>query len=153
MVTCEDGGAERRKDGDGDGDGDGDEDGDVLDLMDDDGNEGDENLKQIRTDNGTEFRNQDLECFCDEKGISQNFSSPYTPEQNGVAERKNRTLIEAARTMLNGSVLSKHFRTEAMMNERPLTNTPTAKKAKLEPMGIKEGLILNPEALCLDVDL
>ncbi|GKB86331.1 retrovirus-related pol polyprotein from transposon TNT 1-94 [Tanacetum coccineum] len=49
-------------------------------------------------------RNNILVNFCDEKGISQNFSSPYTPEQNGVAERKNRTLIEAARTMLSGSV-------------------------------------------------
>ncbi|GJW80330.1 retrovirus-related pol polyprotein from transposon TNT 1-94 [Tanacetum coccineum] len=48
------------------------------------------------------------------QGISQNFSSPYTPEQNGVAERKNRTLIEAARTILNGSVLSKHFWTDAV---------------------------------------
>ncbi|GKD95339.1 retrovirus-related pol polyprotein from transposon TNT 1-94, partial [Tanacetum coccineum] len=38
--------------------------------------------------------------FYDEKGISYNFSSPCTPEQNGVAERRNRTLIEAARTML-----------------------------------------------------
>ncbi|GJT68744.1 retrovirus-related pol polyprotein from transposon TNT 1-94 [Tanacetum coccineum] len=47
------------------------------------------------------------------EGISHNFSSPYTPEQNGVAKRKNRTLIEAARTMLNGSVLSKHFWTKA----------------------------------------
>ncbi|GKD53195.1 retrovirus-related pol polyprotein from transposon TNT 1-94 [Tanacetum coccineum] len=45
----------------------------------------------------------------DEKEISHNFSSPYTPEQNGVAEKKNRTLIKAARTMLNRSVLSKHF--------------------------------------------
>ncbi|GKB81463.1 retrovirus-related pol polyprotein from transposon TNT 1-94 [Tanacetum coccineum] len=46
--------------------------------------------------------------------ISQNLSSPYTPEQNGVAERRNITLIEAARTMLNGSVLSKHFWTDAV---------------------------------------
>ncbi|GJV52670.1 retrovirus-related pol polyprotein from transposon TNT 1-94 [Tanacetum coccineum] len=67
-----------------------------------------------RTDNGTVFRNIELESFCDEKGISQNFSSPYTPKQNGVVGRKNRTLIEAARTMLNGSVLSKHFGTEAV---------------------------------------
>ncbi|GKD66201.1 retrovirus-related pol polyprotein from transposon TNT 1-94 [Tanacetum coccineum] len=44
-------------------------------------------------------RNNILINFCDEKGISQNFSSSYTPEQSGVAERKNRTLIEAARTM------------------------------------------------------
>ncbi|GJU21939.1 retrovirus-related pol polyprotein from transposon TNT 1-94 [Tanacetum coccineum] len=48
------------------------------------------------------------------EGISQNFSSPYTPEQNGVVKRKNRTLIEAARTMLNKSVLSKHFWTKAV---------------------------------------
>ncbi|GJW16172.1 retrovirus-related pol polyprotein from transposon TNT 1-94 [Tanacetum coccineum] len=46
--------------------------------------------------------------------ISQNFSSPYTPEQNGVAEKKNRTLIKSARIMLNGSVLSKHFWTEVV---------------------------------------
>ncbi|GJR70171.1 retrovirus-related pol polyprotein from transposon TNT 1-94 [Tanacetum coccineum] len=66
-------------------------------------NQNDIKVKQLRTDNGTEFRNSILVNFCDEKGISQNFSSPYTPEQNGVAERKNRTLIEAARTMLSGS--------------------------------------------------
>ncbi|GKC59297.1 retrovirus-related pol polyprotein from transposon TNT 1-94 [Tanacetum coccineum] len=47
-------------------------------------------------------RNHKLEEFCDEKGISQNFSSPCTPKQNGVAERRNRTLIEAARTMVDG---------------------------------------------------
>ncbi|GJU87077.1 retrovirus-related pol polyprotein from transposon TNT 1-94 [Tanacetum coccineum] len=67
-----------------------------------------------RTDNRTEFRNHELENFCDEKGISQNLSSPYTPKQNGVAEKRNRTLIEAARTMLNGLVLSKHLWTDAV---------------------------------------
>nr|GEU56172.1 retrovirus-related Pol polyprotein from transposon TNT 1-94 [Tanacetum cinerariifolium] len=77
-------------------------------------NQNDVKVKQIRTDNGTEFRKHKLESFCDEKEISQNFSSPYTSEQNGVAKRKNKTLIEAARTMLNGSVLSKHFWTEAV---------------------------------------
>ncbi|GKC71764.1 retrovirus-related pol polyprotein from transposon TNT 1-94 [Tanacetum coccineum] len=49
-----------------------------------------------------------------EIGISHNFSSPYTPKQNGVADRKDITLIEATRTMLNESVLSKHFWTEAV---------------------------------------
>nr|GEU81437.1 retrovirus-related Pol polyprotein from transposon TNT 1-94 [Tanacetum cinerariifolium] len=77
-------------------------------------NQNDMKVKQISTDNRTEFRNHKLESFCDEKGISQNFSSPYTPEQNGVAKRKNRTLIEATRIMLNGSVLSKHLWTEAV---------------------------------------
>nr|GEU92394.1 retrovirus-related Pol polyprotein from transposon TNT 1-94 [Tanacetum cinerariifolium] len=77
-------------------------------------NQNDVKVNQIRSDNGTEFRNHELESYCDEKGISQNFSSPYTPKQNGVAKRKNKTLIEAARTMLNGSVLSKHFWTDAV---------------------------------------
>ncbi|GJY48125.1 retrovirus-related pol polyprotein from transposon TNT 1-94 [Tanacetum coccineum] len=77
-------------------------------------NQNDVKVKQIRTDNRIEFGNSELESFCDEKGISQNFSSPYTPEQNGVVEKKNRTLIEAARTMLSGPILSKHFWTEAV---------------------------------------
>ncbi|GJU70296.1 retrovirus-related pol polyprotein from transposon TNT 1-94 [Tanacetum coccineum] len=59
-------------------------------------------------------RNSILVNFCDKKGIYQNFSSPYTPEQNGVAKRKNKTLIEAARTMLSGSVFSKQYWTEAI---------------------------------------
>ncbi|GJW04083.1 retrovirus-related pol polyprotein from transposon TNT 1-94 [Tanacetum coccineum] len=71
-------------------------------------------VKELRSDNGTEFRNHKLEEFYDEKGISQNFSSPCTPEQNGVAERRNRTLIEAARTMLNSAKLPKQFWGEAV---------------------------------------
>ncbi|GKE95119.1 retrovirus-related pol polyprotein from transposon TNT 1-94, partial [Tanacetum coccineum] len=54
-------------------------------------------------------RNSILLNFCDKNKISQNFSSPYTPEQKSVAERKNRTLIEDARTMLSGSVFSKQY--------------------------------------------
>ncbi|GKA91236.1 retrovirus-related pol polyprotein from transposon TNT 1-94 [Tanacetum coccineum] len=77
-------------------------------------NQKDIHVKQIRTDNGTKLRNNILVNFCDEKGISQNFSSPYTPEQNGVAERKNRTLIEAARIMLSRSVFSKQYWTKAV---------------------------------------
>ncbi|GJZ73708.1 retrovirus-related pol polyprotein from transposon TNT 1-94 [Tanacetum coccineum] len=71
-------------------------------------------VKELRSDNGTEFRNHKLEEFCDEKGISQNFSSPCTPEQNGVAERRNRTQIEATRTMLNSAKLPKQFWEEAI---------------------------------------
>ncbi|GJY97538.1 retrovirus-related pol polyprotein from transposon TNT 1-94 [Tanacetum coccineum] len=56
-------------------------------------------VKELRSGNGTEFRNHKLEELCDEKGISQNFSSPCNPKQNGIAERRNRTLIKAARTM------------------------------------------------------
>ncbi|GJU63092.1 retrovirus-related pol polyprotein from transposon TNT 1-94 [Tanacetum coccineum] len=58
-------------------------------------------VKELRSNNGTEFKNHKLEELCEEKGISQNFSSPCTPEQNGVAEEEQKTLIEAARTVLN----------------------------------------------------
>nr|GEY81143.1 hypothetical protein [Tanacetum cinerariifolium] len=52
-------------------------------------------VKIIRCDNGTEFKNADLNQFCGLKGIKKEFSVPRTPQQNGIAERKNRTLIEA----------------------------------------------------------
>nr|GFA82717.1 integrase, catalytic region, zinc finger, CCHC-type, peptidase aspartic, catalytic [Tanacetum cinerariifolium] len=54
----------------------------------------------IRTDNGTEFKNQVLKEYFDNVGISHQMSSVRTPQQNGVVERRNRTLVEAARTML-----------------------------------------------------
>nr|GFD05310.1 retrovirus-related Pol polyprotein from transposon TNT 1-94 [Tanacetum cinerariifolium] len=54
----------------------------------------------IRTDNGTEFKNQALKEYFDSVGISHQMSSVQTPQQNGVVERQNRTLVEAARTML-----------------------------------------------------
>nr|GFA91184.1 retrovirus-related Pol polyprotein from transposon TNT 1-94 [Tanacetum cinerariifolium] len=54
----------------------------------------------IRADNGTEFKNQVLKVYFDSVGISHQMSSVRTPQQNGVVERRNRTLVEAARTML-----------------------------------------------------
>jgi hypothetical protein len=57
-------------------------------------------IKKIRSDNGTEFKNFQIEGFLEE-GIKHEFSSPYTPQQNGVVERKNRTLLDMARTMLD----------------------------------------------------
>ncbi|KAK1684589.1 hypothetical protein QYE76_045437 [Lolium multiflorum] len=58
-------------------------------------------IKAIRTDNGTEFKNYTMREFVDDEGIKHEFSAPYTPQQNGVVERKNRTIIEMARTMLS----------------------------------------------------
>ena len=58
-------------------------------------------IKKVRSDNRTEFKNTLLEEFLDEEGIMHEFSTPYTPQQNGVVERKNRTLIDMARTMLD----------------------------------------------------
>jgi transposase InsO family protein len=58
-------------------------------------------IKKIRSDNGTEFKNSQIEGFLEEEGIKHEFSSPCTPQQNDVVERKNRTLLDMARTMLD----------------------------------------------------
>ncbi|GKA18537.1 putative ribonuclease H-like domain-containing protein [Tanacetum coccineum] len=71
-------------------------------------------VKTIRCDNGTEFKNRDIIEFCGSKGIKREYSNARTPQQNGVAERKNRTLIEAARTMLADSFLPNTFWAEAV---------------------------------------
>ncbi|GKC59361.1 putative ribonuclease H-like domain-containing protein, partial [Tanacetum coccineum] len=67
-----------------------------------------------RCDNGTEFKNKEMNQFCKRKCIKREFSVARTPQQNGVAERKNRTLIEAARTMLADSKLPTTFWAEAV---------------------------------------
>ncbi|GKC64255.1 putative ribonuclease H-like domain-containing protein [Tanacetum coccineum] len=66
-------------------------------------------VKIIRCDNGTMFKNNDMNQFCGMKGIKREFSVARTPQQNGVAERQNRTLIEAAMTMLANSKLPTTF--------------------------------------------
>jgi transposase InsO family protein len=71
-------------------------------------------VKKIRSDNGSEFKNLQVEQFLEEEGIKHEFSAPYTPQHNGVVERKNRTLIDMARTMLGEFKTPKRFWSEAV---------------------------------------
>nr|GEY31461.1 ribonuclease H-like domain-containing protein [Tanacetum cinerariifolium] len=73
----------------------------------------DHKVKTIRCDNKTKFKNEDMNKFCEMKGIRREFSVARTPQQNGDAERKNRTLIEAAKTMLADSKLPTTFWADA----------------------------------------
>nr|GEX50482.1 DNA-directed DNA polymerase [Tanacetum cinerariifolium] len=78
-----------------------------------------ENLKElkvkiIRCDNGSEFRNKEMNDLCSRKEIRREFSNARTPQQNGVAERRNKTLIEAARIMLADAKLPVTFLAEAV---------------------------------------
>jgi transposase InsO family protein len=57
-------------------------------------------VKKIRSDNGLEFKNLQVKDYLEDEGIKHEFSAPYTPQQNDVVERKNRTLIDMTRTML-----------------------------------------------------
>jgi transposase InsO family protein len=59
-------------------------------------------IKVLRTDNGGEFCRNEFEEFCKKCGIARQKTTPYTPQQNGVAERMNKTLMEKARCMLSG---------------------------------------------------
>ncbi|GJX24266.1 putative ribonuclease H-like domain-containing protein [Tanacetum coccineum] len=77
-------------------------------------NQLDHKVKVIRCDNRTEFKNSIMNQFCKIKGIKREFSVARTPQQNGVVKRKNRTLIEAARTMLVDSKLPTTFWVEAV---------------------------------------
>ena len=63
----------------------------------------------IRSDHSSEFQNQKFEAFCNENGISHNFSAPRIPQQNEVLERKNRTLDEMGRMMLCDNELLRYF--------------------------------------------
>nr|GEU89346.1 retrovirus-related Pol polyprotein from transposon TNT 1-94 [Tanacetum cinerariifolium] len=71
-------------------------------------------VKIIRCDNRTKFKNRVMNEFCEEKGIKREFSVARTPQQNRVAERRNMTLIETARTMLANSKLPTTFWAEAV---------------------------------------
>nr|GEU68821.1 putative ribonuclease H-like domain-containing protein [Tanacetum cinerariifolium] len=78
-----------------------------------------ENLKElrvkiIRCDNRGEFRNKEMNDFCSRKGIKREINNARTPQHNGVAERRNKTLIEAARTMLADAKLPVTFWAEAV---------------------------------------
>nr|GFC82854.1 retrovirus-related Pol polyprotein from transposon TNT 1-94 [Tanacetum cinerariifolium] len=71
-------------------------------------------VQHVRTNNGTEFKNKTLAKFFDEFVITQQFSAVRTPQQNGVVERRNKTLVEAARTMLTFANLPSFLLAEAI---------------------------------------
>jgi transposase InsO family protein len=71
-------------------------------------------LKVIRSDNEIEFRNASFDQFCIEHGVDQQFSVPRIPQQNGVVEQKNRTLVEMPRTMLDEHMTPRRFWADAI---------------------------------------
>ena len=72
-------------------------------------------VRSIRSDNGTEFKNKVFDDFLRNKGIDHNFSAPYSPPHNGVVERRNRSLCEAARSMLIFADLPLYFWADAIL--------------------------------------
>jgi chromosomal replication initiation ATPase DnaA len=77
-------------------------------------NEFNANVKKITSDNDSELKNIQVKDYLDQESIKHEFLAPYTPQQNGVAKRKNRTLIESSRTMLDEYKTFDHFWIEAI---------------------------------------
>jgi transposase InsO family protein len=77
-------------------------------------NEFETTIKKVRSDNRSEFKNARIDELCDEFGIRHQFSAKYTPQSNGPVERKNRTLIDMARSMLSEYNVSHLFWAEAI---------------------------------------
>ena len=84
-------------------------------------------INSVRSDNGGEYRSDEFKKYCSEKGISQQFTNPYCPQQNGVSERLNRTIVESARSMLCHAKLPLKFWAEAVNTVVYLRNrSPTS---------------------------
>ena len=87
----------------------------------------------FRSDRGTEFTNKHLQNFLASKGISFECTTPYSPQQNGIAERKNRTLVEAARTMLIAAQMPNKFWAEAVHHATDTFNKMIKGNMNLSP--------------------
>lgn len=97
-------------------------------------NQYEKKIKILRTDNGGEYTSTEFEEYLQKEGIRHEKTVPKTPEQNGVAERKNRTLVEAVRSMLSDSKLSKTFWAEALSTATYVRNrSPTTTLNDMTP--------------------
>jgi hypothetical protein len=79
-------------------------------------------VKILRSDNGGEYRSHAMKDHCKKNGIRQEFTIPHNPEQNGMAERANRTLVEMTRCMLQDSGMGKQYWGEAIKTAAHIRN-------------------------------
>ena len=85
-------------------------------------NQLDKSIKVLRTDRGREYLSEQLKELCDEKGIARQLMMPYTPQQNGVAERRNRTLLEMVRSMMAQANLPISYWGDALLTAAYILN-------------------------------
>ena len=97
-------------------------------------NQSERKMQILRSDNGTEYTSDKFSKFCEDAGIEHQLTTPYTPQQNGVVERKNRTILEMARCLLHDKDLPKKFWAEAASTSVFLLNRlPTKALSKSTP--------------------
>ncbi|MCO5550654.1 hypothetical protein L7F22_004143 [Adiantum nelumboides] len=105
-------------------------------------------IKTFRSDQGGEFKSKEFEELCWNQGIRRQYTCAYTPQQNGVAERKNRVIVEHARAMLNEGNLPKLYWAEAVNTSVHLMNmSPTEALTRLTPEEAYSGIKPNVSTL------
>lgn len=105
-------------------------------------------IKTFRTDNGREYVNSSFESYLTVEGISRQLTVPYTPQQNGVAERANRTLIEMARSMMVHAGVKEYLWAEAISTAVYIRNRcPTVQLGNKTPYEVWSGIKPNVQHL------
>ena len=94
-------------------------------------------MKALRSDNGGEFISGEFKDFCSAEGIRRELIVPHNPQQNGVAERKNKTIVGAAQVMLHDQVLLGFLFFSIDKNQKIRQHQTT--------LGFKDLALLNPE--------
>lgn len=79
-------------------------------------------IKMLRTDRGGEFTSQEFQDFCEKHGIQRQLTAPYSPQQNGVVERRNRTLMEMTRSILKHRDVPNYLWGEAVRHATYIIN-------------------------------
>jgi len=93
----------------------------------------------LHSDRGTEFVNSEMDFYCKTNVIRQTFSNAYTPQQNGLAERFNRTILESLRTILLDSGFSRHLWNEVLNASTLTLNQIPAHRRKKSPYELFKG--------------
>ena len=87
-------------------------------------------VKALRSDNGGEYISKAFDDYLSKHGVARQTSSPYTPQQNGVAERANRTIVEMARSMIHANGVGHEFRAEAVCMRRTYATDVQPRRSK-----------------------
>ena len=110
-------------------------------------NQLDKKVKTLRTDRGREYLSDQFKGFCEWKGIARQLTTPYTPQQNGVAERRNRTLLEMVRSMMSQANLPISFWGDALLTATYVLNRVPSKSVTATPYELWTGRKPNLEYL------
>ena len=102
-------------------------------------NQLDKKIKRLRSDRGGEYVTNSLKEYCEENGIIHEFTAPYCPQSNGIAERKNRTLKEMMNALLGSSGLPDNMWGEAVLSACYILNKVSHKKLDKTPYELWKG--------------